>query len=956
MKIKSLKNYGIPSCILDIWKEHYPPYLLPIQEEAVRNYGVLNDRGNNNLLVIAPPSSGKTFIGEMAAVAQAIHQRKIIYLVPLRSLVEEKYRHFKDLYSNCGIDIAMSTRDRREDDHRIIRGNYKMAVMAYEKFNYFLLQYPHFLDDISLVIIDEMQMINAPKWGSLLKEILEQLLQRNLATLKIIALSAFVEEQKALLKWFPAQLLISHKPPVELRKGMVRDGIFKYITSKKKKIYQREVFFKPEAVRDNCFEDYLLETVRYLVNQDGPTLVFFATCADTRKYSRWLACRLESPAASSAIGELKEMEETLSRDELLELLEKGIAYHNQDLSWEERNLVETYLKKGEIKIVCATNTLAMGINLPFKNVIIALDKMHNDDEDYLSNYRTSLSFADIENMGGRAGNILNVENIGKSRNSIRNRGEFGRVIFLAYSLVSETAYQNIYFDFCKNGNGDEKSLLGLDDIYQTAENIAPYSRFFCNYDVTGNRLCLDRENDLLTFLLKLTVNYHFKPKEIKKYLKENGFSSLQNQIRSIDSTDSIDEKINNYLNTLKENRLIKDNKEGISSPTPNGILIIAKRIKVETYLFLRDWIKCSNKGEVGDLEILLLLSLSKDGKKLPIPFPQFYYNNDYKRHRYCSYQEKGYWKRLMQLAYEQDGESGSGRDNGREAITLENHLAFRKTLLLYDWIKGSREIETKAIEEEYGLYGGAIYRLGEGFSWLADSLAEIAGNEGWEEGREKDLNKIKILSTRLIEGIEEEGLNLVKLYIPGLSRYYIRKLLEACYGDEESLKGVPEGELSKIVPKRLVKRIKKRLYINDQRLTTNSSCNPQLVTLPSPLQPEIRNPKPVTVLEIDIHRPDRIIFEGKEVKVTATEFSLIHLLALNNGRVMSYDELVVELWGDNENAIYSRVSYHFSKIRSTILKTIGKSKKNKEKVKNVFKVISRRGIMLNLAKNKLNII
>jgi len=270
MKIKNLKNYGIPSCFLDIWKKHYSPCLLPVQEEAVRNYGILNcngsdeiaalsskarndkkGAGNNNLLVIAPPSSGKTFIGEMAAIAQAIHQRKIIYLVPFRSLVEEKYRHFKDLYSNCGIDIAISTRDRREDDHRIIRGAYKMAVMAYEKFNYFLLQYPHFLDDISLVIIDEMQMINTPKWGPLLKEILEQLLQRNLATLKIIALSAFVEEQKALLKWFPAQLLISHKPPVELRKGMIRKGVFKYITSKKKNICQREVFFNPESVRDN---------------------------------------------------------------------------------------------------------------------------------------------------------------------------------------------------------------------------------------------------------------------------------------------------------------------------------------------------------------------------------------------------------------------------------------------------------------------------------------------------------------------------------------------------------------------------------------------------------------------------------------------------------------------------------------------------------------------------------
>ena len=633
----------------------------------------------------------------MAAIAQAIHQKKVIYLVPLRALADEKYRHFKDLYSNCGLDIAISTRDRKENDYRIIQGNYKIAVMAYEKFNYFLLQYPQFLEDISLVIIDEMQMINNPKWGPLLKDILEQLLQRDLANLKIIALSAFVENQKALLKWFPARLLISYEHPIELRKGIVREGIFKYITSKKKNIFQREVFFKPESVRDNCFEDYLLETVRYFISQDEPTLIFFANCADTRKWSKWLASQLEAPSAASAIKELGEMEETLSHDELLILLEKGIAYHNQDLSWEEKNLVETYLKKGEIKIICATNTLAMGINLPFKNVIIALDKMHNDNEDYLSNYRTSLSRADIDNMGGRAG-----------------ISGFGRLIFLAYSLISETVYQNDYFYFYKNGNNHDGSLPCWYDIYRTAETIAPYCGSFYNYDLIGNRLHLDKENGLLTFLLKIIVNYHFKTKEIKKYLKENEFFSLQNQIRSVD------EKIDNYLNTLKENWLIKDNKKGILSPTPDGILIIAKRIKVDTYLFLKTWMKYSSKGEIKTLEILLLLSLSKNGKKLPLPFPQFYNNNDCKKYSNCSYQEKNYQNKLTQLVYAQGGENKKlfqdmlmlkkvKGDNEEKAITSENHLAFEKTLLLYDWIKGSKEIKTKTIEQKYDLYRGAIY-------------------------------------------------------------------------------------------------------------------------------------------------------------------------------------------------------------------------------------------------------
>ena len=83
MKIKKLKNYGIPSQIVNIWEKDYPRDLLPLQEDAVRNYGILNGNDKNqNLLVIAPTSSGKTFIGEMAAIAQAIHLRKTIYLVP----------------------------------------------------------------------------------------------------------------------------------------------------------------------------------------------------------------------------------------------------------------------------------------------------------------------------------------------------------------------------------------------------------------------------------------------------------------------------------------------------------------------------------------------------------------------------------------------------------------------------------------------------------------------------------------------------------------------------------------------------------------------------------------------------------------------------------------------------------------------------------------------------------
>lgn len=957
MKIRNLKNYGIPSHIVNIWEKDHSPYLLPIQEDVVINYGILNCGGNvidKNLLVIAPTSSGKTFIGEMAAVAQVINLQKTIYLVPLRALADEKYRHFKDLYSNCGIDMVISTRDRKEDDHNIISGDYDVAVMAYEKFNYFCLMSPRFLDIVSLVIIDEMQLINDSKWGPLLESMVNHIDKKN-KNIKIIALSAFVEGQDALIRWFPGRTLISYQRPVELRKGIVRDGIFKYITSKDKENYQKEIFFKPEAVGENCFEDYLLETVRYLLKQGESVLIFFATCEETQKWAEWLSSKLESPAAICALKELKEMEETLSRDELKETLGKGIAHYNRNLSWEERNLIETYLKEGEIKVICATNIMAMGINLPFNNVIIALDKICNDEGNYPPNYRTSLTFAAIENMGGRAG-IL----------------EFGRVIFLAHSLFLQTAYKNLYFKFLKDNNYNHKS----------------------------NKQLLNIDNDLVTYLLRLAVNINLNYEKLKKHIKKEEFVSLKSQSKFEDNNflsgywqfafnkANIHKRIEKALNILKVNRLIRIDENGVLSPTDSGILISAKRIKVETFLLFKSWLRYCKKGDTSILEILFLLALSPDGKALPIPFSQTI-RDDYKKGIYQYDYRKNYWNKLLRLIFEQDGEDKElfrekilMKKEKDETTSLEDYIIYKKTHLLYDWIRGKKNV--KAIEEEYGLYRGCIYRLGEGFSWLANSLSEIAESVGWEKKINKDLNKIRMLSNRLVEGVREEEVNLALLYIPGLSRYYIRRLVGAGYGDENSLRDASGGDLSKLIPKRLVQRIQKRMKEKDihqkmakeKCMVQDENCKPESAILPSPLKttsitsvshnlkPESAsstsktencNLKPETVLEISLNRPDRIIFMGEKISVTATEFSLIYLLAQYNERVMSYDELLEELWKGEKDAIYNRVSFHFSKIRSTILKTIGKSKRNKEKVKNIFKVISRRGIMLNLEEEKLKI-
>jgi helicase len=192
----------------------------------------------------------------------------------------------------------------------------------------------------------------------------------------------------------------------------------------------------------------------------------------------------------------------------------------------------------------------------------------------------------------------------------------------------------------------------------------------------------------------------------------------------------------------------------------------------------------------------------------------------------------------------------------------------------------------------------------------------------------------------------------------------VRALLIEGYNDRKCLEELSEEELAKVVPKRLAGRIKERFSgedckVKDKDLDNDSPTEGTENTegrhnvCPYVVQDDRHGL--TTILEIDRHRPDRIIFEGKEVKVTAIGFSLIYLLAQHRGKILTHNDLLDTIWKESEDASYIQITYHLYKIRRDILKTIGNNKKNKEKVKDILKVISRRGIMLNLAEEKLKI-
>ena len=125
-RIRDLRKYGLPDTLLQIWEQQQGEFLLPVQEAAVQRYALFEGR---SLLISSPTSSGKTFVGEMAAMRATFEGKRVFYLTPLRALAEEKYQTFRARYSAYGVKVVVATRDRREFDRDIEQGDFHLAVL-----------------------------------------------------------------------------------------------------------------------------------------------------------------------------------------------------------------------------------------------------------------------------------------------------------------------------------------------------------------------------------------------------------------------------------------------------------------------------------------------------------------------------------------------------------------------------------------------------------------------------------------------------------------------------------------------------------------------------------------------------------------------------------------------------------------------------------------------------------
>jgi helicase len=337
--------------------------LYPPQKDAFET-GVLNGK---NLVLASPTASGKTLVAKLCALKHILERNgKVLYLTPLRALTWEKYEEFQeytDLVKPDGkkIRVGISTGDM--DNSSPWLKAYDIVICTNEKCDSLLRHRSPWMNGISLVVADEIHLIGSDR-GPTLEVSLARLRQMS-PNIQIIALSATIRNAIEIAEWLKAECVTTDWRPVELKEGVAYNKRINYNNGEVKSIEQ---FHKRDVV------NLALNSIQ----ESGQALIFVESRRRAQSTARTASLALKNQLSRRHELKLKEIaseinirgEKTRLTDELAACISNGTAFHHAGLNREHRRIIEDAFKEGAIKILTATPTLAAGVNLPARTVII----------------------------------------------------------------------------------------------------------------------------------------------------------------------------------------------------------------------------------------------------------------------------------------------------------------------------------------------------------------------------------------------------------------------------------------------------------------------------------------------------------------------------------------------------------------------------------------------------------
>jgi len=387
-----ITDLAIPEQIKEIIIRSGIVELYPPQEEAIKA-GALEGR---NLVLASPTASGKTLVAEFCALKHILEKNgKTIYLTPLRALANEKFQEFKKYAASRKTDgkrvrIGISTGDFDSSDPWLER--YDIIITTNEKADSLLRHRAKWMDDISIIVADEVHLLNEAERGPTLEVVLARLMQIN-PDMQILALSATINNVEEIAEWLKADYVTTEWRPILLREGILLHDEIQFRDGDARKI---------ERKTRNSAINLALNTVK----SGGQALIFASTRKNAVVFAKKVAGEVEEVLSKPAKRTLEhEAERILATGEktriselLAELVERGTAFHHAGLGGGHRKLIEDSFREGKIKVLTATPTLAFGVNLPARTVVIQDYRRYEPGYGYYP-----ISVLEYKQMAGRAG-------------------------------------------------------------------------------------------------------------------------------------------------------------------------------------------------------------------------------------------------------------------------------------------------------------------------------------------------------------------------------------------------------------------------------------------------------------------------------------------------------------------------------------------------------------------------
>ncbi|WP_254864658.1 DEAD/DEAH box helicase [Halovivax gelatinilyticus] len=342
-----------------------------------------------NVVASAPTASGKTALAELAICKTLDAGGTACFIAPLRALTNEKEADW-DRFEALDYSVYVVTGERDLNPRRARRAD--ILVMTPEKLDSATRKHDShrydFVTNIDCCVIDEVHLLDADRRGSVLEVTISRL--RRLCEPRIVALSATMPNVEDVAAWLDAPEACTFDFGDEYRPVELHADVKTYTHG------------------ENAFADKYRRLYRALdlaephLREDGQALVFVASRQDTvqaAKKARDEIAERDVPMGARGEYDFHTEAKQLNNDTLRKSVLDGVAFHHAGLSKNDKDLVERWFKDGVIELLFSTSTLAWGVNLPARCVILRDTKYH----DSLAGGEIDMSPLDVLQMLGRAG-------------------------------------------------------------------------------------------------------------------------------------------------------------------------------------------------------------------------------------------------------------------------------------------------------------------------------------------------------------------------------------------------------------------------------------------------------------------------------------------------------------------------------------------------------------------------